>query len=152
MSPKKFLDSTALECRRKGFRHMTTALNEWSKQDWKMIQCSRGVLKTLLNLKKERGRYHLRFDFKVWTTSSGEFSVRQGQKSRWIAQNYKKILILTPVFTNCRFLTGREWLTWWQQKIFKKFSEFWLFGISDLPVVFVKLFLDHLIIFFPRCM
>ena len=26
-----------------------------------MIQCSRGVLKTLLNLKKERGRYHLRF-------------------------------------------------------------------------------------------
>ena len=47
---------------------MTTALNEWSKQDWKMIQCSRGVLKTLLNLKKERGRYHLRFDFKVWAT------------------------------------------------------------------------------------
>ena len=47
---------------------MTTALNEWSKQDWKMIQCSRGVLKNLLNLKKERGRYQLRFDFKVWIT------------------------------------------------------------------------------------
>ena len=70
-----------------------------------MIQCSRGVLKTLLNLKKERGRYQLRFDFKVWITLEEYIDDKMDH------QNYKKGLILAPFFTNCRSLTRTGWLT-----------------------------------------